>query len=225
MTDQELKDLLAKFAAENAAGFAALRESMRESQIRNDRELASLSASARESQIRSDRELASLSASARESQIKSDRELASLSQNLKDTRGEVYGVGKSQGLVAEEFFYNSLLDKPTIGGVKYDQVNMNMQGGKQSNRFECDLAMINGKSVALIEVKYNVKEEAVAQVEAHIRRFKKFFPYYAKHTLYGGIAGFHIPKEVSKLALEKGLFVLKRRGDAFTVDAKGMQGF
>ncbi len=229
MTDQELRDLLAKFAAENAAGFAALRESMREPQIRNERELASLSqdlkASARESKINSDRELASLAASAHQSQIKSDRELASLAQNLKDTRGELYGVGKSQGLVTEEFFYNSLLDKPTIGGVKYDQVNMNMQGGKQSNRFECDLAMINGKSVALIEVKYNVKAEAVTQVEAHIRRFKKFFPYYAKHTLYGGIAGFHIPREVSKLAHEKGFFVLKRRGDAFTVDAKGMQAF
>jgi hypothetical protein len=189
MTDNEFKDVLAKLAAENAAGFAALRETLRESQV------------------------------------KSEREIAALTQSIKDTRGEVAGVGTSQGLVAEEFFYNSLIDKPTIGGVKYDQVNMNMQGGKRNERFECDLAMINGKNVALIEVKYNVKEDAVVQVENHIRRFKKFFPYFAQHTIYGGIAGFHIPKEVSKLAHEKGLFVLKRRGDAFTVDAKGMQGF
>ena len=74
MTDQELKDLLASFAAENAKGFAEMRASMRESQL------------------------------------KSERELASLAQSVRDTRGEVAGVGASQGLVAEEFFYNSLIE-------------------------------------------------------------------------------------------------------------------
>lgn len=170
-------------------------------------------------------DLASIVAMLAKEQAETARVVRELTQSIKDTRGEIAGVGNSQGLVAEEFFYNSLIDKPTIGGVKYDQVNMNMQGGKKNDRFECDLAMINGKSVALIEVKYNVKEDAVEQVESHIRRFKKFFPYFAQHTIYGGIAGFHIPKEVAKLAHEKGLFVLKRRGDAFTVDTQGMRAF
>jgi hypothetical protein len=186
-----------------------------------DQELKDLVASLAVAQAETDK----LLKANEKAQSKNEREIAALTQSIKDTRGEVAGVGKSQGLVAEEFFYNSLLDKPSIGGVKYDQVHTNLNAGKRSDFFECDIAMINGKSVALLEVKYNVKEDAVEQVENHIRRFKKFFPIYAKHTIYGGIAGFHIPKEVSKLAQEKGLFVLKRRGDAFTVDAKGMQGF
>jgi hypothetical protein len=152
------------------------------------------------------------------SQAETDRKFKELSQMLG-------GISNSQGLVAEEFFYNSLLDKPQIGNLKFDQINMNMQGGKKNDRFECDLAAINGKSLALIEVKYNVHEDAIEQVESHLRRFRKFFPYYAKHTIYGGIAGFHISKDVAELAHKKGLFVLKRRGEAFTASTADMKAF
>jgi hypothetical protein len=156
---------------------------------------------------------------------KTDASLAQLSQQVSDTRSELAGVGKSQGLVAEEFFYNSLLEEPVVGDVHYDQVQLNLNAGRKSDYFECDLALINGKSVALVEVKYNLKISAIEQIESNIRRFKQFFPYFAKHKIYGGVAGLHVPKAVEKLAHEKGLFVLKRRGELLKVDATDMKAF
>ena len=151
-------------------------------------------------------------------QARTDAQIANVNKHLA-------GIGTSQGLVAEEFFYNTLLDKPQIGNLKFDQINMNMQGGKKNDRFECDIAAINGKSLALIEVKYNVHEDAVEQLESHVRRFRKFFPFYDKHKIYGGVAGFHISKDVADLAHKKGFFVLKRKGDAFTASTADMKAF
>ena len=188
MTDQELKDLVASLAvaqAENAAGFAALREA----------------------------------------QTKTEAQLVKTDAKLNKVTAMYGGISDNLGAATEEFFYNSLLDKPQIGNLKFDQINMNMQGGKKNDRFECDLAAINGKSLALIEVKYNVHEDAIAQVESHLRRFRKFFPYYASHKIYGGIAGFHISKDVAALAHKKGLFVLKRKGEAFTASTVDMKAF
>jgi hypothetical protein len=158
-------------------------------------------------------------------QAKNEIEISQLLKSIKGVHQEMGGISNSQGLVAEEFFYNSLLDKPTIGNLTFDQINLNMQGGKKNDRFECDIAAINGKSLALIEVKYNVHADAVEQVEDHVRRFRQFFPYYAKHKIYGGVAGFHVPKEVAELAHKKGLFVLKRSGKAFTASTADMKAF
>ena len=158
-------------------------------------------------------------------QAKNEIEIDKLLKSIKGVHEEMGGISNSQGLVAEEFFYNTLLDKPQIGKLKFDQINMNMQGGKKSDRFECDIAAINGESLALIEVKYNVHEDAIEQVESHLRRFRKFFPYYAKHKIYGGVAGFHIAKDVAELAHKKGFFVLKRKGEAFTASTADMKAF
>jgi hypothetical protein len=160
-----------------------------------------------------------------DAQTKTEKQLSQTTKNIENVNKQLGGIGASQGLVAEEFFYNTLLDKPQIGSLKFDQINMNMQGGKKSDRFECDIAAINGKSLALIEVKYNVHEDAIEQVESHVRRFRKFFPYYAKHKIYGGVAGFHIAKDVVDLAHKKGFFVLKRKGEAFTASTADMKAF
>jgi hypothetical protein len=43
--------------------------------------------------------------------------------------------------------------------------------------------------------------------------------------LYGGVAGFSIPAEVTEEAHAKGYFVLKRQGQSFAVDAQSMKAF
>jgi hypothetical protein len=158
-------------------------------------------------------------------QARTELQLAQTTRNIENVNKHLAGIGTSQGLVAEEFFYNTLLDKPQIGNLKFDQINMNMQGGKKSDRFECDIAAINGKSLALIEVKYNVHADAIEQVEQHVRRFRKFFPFFAGHKIYGGVAGFHIAKDVAEMAHKKGFFVLKRKGEAFTASTADMKAF
>ena len=84
MTDNEFKDVLATIAAENAAGFAALREA----------------------------------------QAQTDSKYANVLEMLN-------GISKSQGMVAEEFYANSLTLNPTIGKLKFDQVMTDIKVGKR----------------------------------------------------------------------------------------------
>jgi hypothetical protein len=199
MTDQELKDLVAslaaaqdKFAADNAAGFLALREA----QAKTEAE-----------------------------QKETARIVRELTQSIKDTRSEVDGVGKSQGMVAEEFYANSLTLNPKIGKLKFDQVMTDIKVGKGHDNAQFDVVMINGNSVAIVEVKYRAQIKTITQLEKQMMEFRTRLPIYDKFKLYGGIAGFSVPDNVVQAAHDKGYFVLKRSGDAFAVDTVGMKAF
>ena len=185
MTDQELKNVLAGFAAENAAGFAALREA----------------------------------------QAKTEQVINQLTQSIKDTRSEVDGLGKSQGLVAEEFYANSLTAKPQIGKLKFDQVLTNLKIGKGHDQAQFDVVLINGNTAAIVEVKYRAQLKNLVQLDNQMIEFRNRLPAYEKFKLYGGIAGFNVNDAVVNAAHDKGYFVLKRTGDAFAVDTKGMKAF
>jgi hypothetical protein len=203
MTDQELKDFLANIAAENAAGFAALRAA----------------------QAKTEGIVAELSQSIQKTQDDRARAEAQLAQSIKDTRSEVDGVGKSQGLVAEEFYANSLTHNPKIGKLKFDQVLTGIKVGKGHDNAQFDVILINGNSAAIVEVKYRAQLKTITQLDKQMQEFRTRLPIYEKFKLYGGIAGFSVPDNVVNAAHEKGYFVLKRTGDAFAVDTQGMKAF
>ncbi len=148
-----------------------------------------------------------------------------LTQSIKDTRSEVDGVGKSQGMVAEEFYANTLTLNPQIGKLKFDQVQTNVKIGKGHDEAQFDVMLINGNSVAIVEVKYRAQLKNLKQLDNQMIEFRKRMPAYDKYKLYGGIAGFSVPDDVVQSAHDKGYFVLKRTGDAFAVDTQGMKAF
>ena len=70
---------------------------------------------------------------------------------------ELYGgVSSNQGSAAEEFFFNSLSANPEVGGIKFDRVTPNVMPATKTKQGEFDIVMVNGNSVAVIEVKYKV---------------------------------------------------------------------
>ena len=79
--------------------------------------------------------------------------------------------------------------------------------------------MVNGKSVALIEVKYAVHPKDIAKTLLGINNYHTFFPQHKDFDIYGEIAGFKIAQDVAQLTKEQGLMVLKRTGDVMEVDA------
>lgn len=192
MTDNELNEVLAKYAAQNAAGFASLREAQAKTELE---------------------------------QKETARVVRELTQSIKDTRSEVDGVGKSQGMVAEEFYANSLTHSPKIGKLKFDQVMTDIKVGKGHDQAQFDVILINGNSAAIVEVKYRAQIKTITQLEKQMIEFRTRMPIYDKFKLYGGIAGFSVPDNVVNAAHEKGYFVLKRTGDAFAVDTQGMRAF
>lgn len=139
---------------------------------------------------------------------------------------ELYGgVSDSQGSAAEEFFFNSLNANPVIGGIKYDRVTPNLTVGKARKQSEFDMVLVNGNSIAIIEVKHKVHLSTLDQLNQQINAYRELFPEHANFKLYGGIAGLSVSKAIVNEAHKRGLFVLKQEGKVFAVDAKAMRAF
>jgi hypothetical protein len=195
MTDQELKDLIASLAVKS--------DRLDAQQAKTDTQLA-----------KTDAQLA-----------KTDAQLAKTDAKL-DRLATMYGgVADNQGAAAEEFFFNSLNASKQIGGLHFDDVQSKVYGGRIGAQQEYDLVLLNGNSAAIVEVKYKVHPSSLAQLQKQLALFKVHFPEYKDMKLFGGVAGFSVPDEVVAQAHAEGYFVLKRLGETFAVDAKGMKAF
>jgi hypothetical protein len=195
MTDQELKDLIASLAVKSDRLDAA--------QAKNEMGFAEL----------------------RAAQLKTDAQLAKTDAKLDRIAKMVGGIAGSQGDVAEEFFYNSLSQSKQIGNLHFDAVLPKVYGGKIGAQQEYDLVLLNGQCAAIVEVKYKLHSAALEQVAQQLSLFRQHFPEHSAVKLYGGVAGFSVPQEVIDEAHQKGLFVLKRQGESYAVDAQQMKAY
>jgi hypothetical protein len=187
-----------------------------------DQELKDLVASLAVGQAKADQKMAELAAAQSEAQT----EVKETSRVLKEIGRRMGAMASNQGDVAEEFFFNTLLDKPEIGGIRFDRVVKNMGAGKPgSKQAEFDVVLHNGSSMAIVEVKYKVHPNDLEQVRQHMQAYRELFPEYKDYKLYGGIAGFSVPQDVVDQALEQGMFVLKRKGDLVEAEAQSMRAF
>ena len=114
--------------------------------------------------------------------------------------------------VAEEYFVNFLEDNLMIANMSFD-ILMEHAGIRVKNiRDEFDILLVNGESVAIIEVKYKVHPNILEKLPEKIEHLK-LMPQYKNYKVYAGIAGFFIPDEVIEEAVKSGYFVLERKGD------------
>jgi len=75
------------------------------------------------------------------------------------------------------------------------------------------LFLTNGKSIAVIEVKYKAHIKDIDKLDRKVANFKKLFPIYKNYDLYGGLASFNINDDAKEEAFSRGYFVLQRSGD------------
>ena len=61
-------------------------------------------------------------------------------------------------------------------------------------------------------------ENDLGKLERKMRNFKTLFPWFNDYKLYGAIASFHINEDAKKDALERGFFVLQRKGEVVQTD-------
>jgi hypothetical protein len=209
MTDQELKDLV--------AGLAVAQAEMARFQAQS---YAEMQATFREN----DRLFKENERFFKEN----DRLFKENDRFLKEIGQRMGSMASNQGDVAEEFFYNSLSDKPQLGDISFDRVLKNIgagKPGKPGQQVEFDIVMHNGAAMAIVEVKYKVHPSSLDQIEKQMRRYRELFPEYKDYKLYGGVAGFSVPDDVVEQAHQRGLFVLKRKGDVVETDSDAMRAF
>jgi Holliday junction resolvase-like predicted endonuclease len=154
-----------------------------------------------------DEELKALVASLAVAQDKTDKKL--------DKITEMIGAfGRNLGEITEEFFFNSLKATQELGGIHYDFIDKNLTRSMGKLVDEFDIVMVNGKDVAIIEVKYKAHEADLKKLlTKKYENFKQLFPMYKDYTHHLVLATFSIYEELKQEALSKGVTVLQRKGD------------
>ncbi|MDR2554904.1 MAG: hypothetical protein LBC64_05695 [Fibromonadaceae bacterium] len=152
---------------------------------------------------------------------KENRETA---QILKELSRHMGGIDDNQGYHAEQYFQNALSEKPIFGGVKYDVMVPNLAHKDKNGEIEFDIALINGDSIALIEVKNRIHPKFVRELaEKRIEKFREFFPKYKKFKTYLGIAAFSFGKKVTEEAEKYGIGLIRQVGDSVEIRAERLK--
>ena len=188
MTDEELKDLVASLAVKSDRLDAQMQRNSEEMK-RNSEEM-------------------------KRNSEKVDAQLAETSRKL-DKVGDMVGTfGRNLGEITEEFFFNSLAQTQNLAGIHYDILHKNVtsKAGKVEDEF--DIVMINGKDIAIIEVKYKAHEADLTKLlTKKYDNFKKLFPMYKDYTHHLVLATFSLYDDLKEKALANGVIVLQRKGD------------
>jgi hypothetical protein len=148
------------------------------------------------------------------SQEKTDEQMKRTDAKLDKVAKLVGNIANNQGDIAEEFFYNSMKDKPSLAGVNYDFIDKNVTRKKADIEDEYDILLVNGKDIAIIETKYKAHSKDIEKlITKKYNNFKKLYPEYKNYTHHLGLASFYMNDDVKELAKEKNVILLQRKGD------------
>ena len=130
-------------------------------------------------------------------------------ENLLQSRDTGYHIDYTER-VTKKYFYNALKMNKKIGNIGYNEILNNWQRGDD----KYDIILINGNSIAVIEVKTLAKLKDLKKLlNKQLPRFKKFFPQYKDFDLYVGFASYYANDEIRNFAKENGIYLLERFGD------------
>ena len=173
----------------------------------------------------------------KESEEKFNRKIAEINEMVLKNDELIGGIGNSNGNVAEEYFRNAFKDDPTLNGQIYDTVSFNLhtKNKKKQIEGEFDLVLLNEESVAIIEIKYNLKtdryfengkmKDKFEKILNKINTFKALYPVYENHKFYLGIAALSFEKEIEDRIIKEGIAVIKQAGDKMIINSKNLKEF
>ena len=136
---------------------------------------------------------------------------------------EIGGIGNSNGDVAEEYFINAFQKDPKLNGETFDKVKSNVRPLECDDEY--DIFLLNGKSAAIIEIKYNVKIKHISKLLEKAENFRKYLTAYNDRKLYLGIAALSFRKITEKKILENGIAVIKQAGNKMVVCDENLKVF
>ena len=204
MTTEELKDFIEKLAISQAKTDEQLKKTD-EQLKKTDEQLK-----------KTDEQLKKTDEELKKSNKAFDIRMQKLDKKLEKIGKMVGSVSNNQGNVAEEYFVNSLKDYLKIGNLDFDYLIPNFKA-KKGNKIlaEYDILLVNGESVAIVEVKYKAHSNDIKALPKKVEQLKRL-PQYKNYKVYAGIATFFATDELIKKAKESGYFVLQRKGKVIT---------
>ena len=163
-----------------------------------------------------------------ERQAKTDRQMAETDRQISRLEKQIGGVSNNHGLFAEEYFINSLEEnKKTLLGEKFDKLIKTKIVVDEDNRTkgEFDIVLVNGKSVAIVEVKFRARDKHVDKVLKKVKPFRDRFPEYQNHQLYLGLASMVFDEDIEEKCKENGIAVIKQVGDTVVIYDENLTTF
>jgi hypothetical protein len=143
---------------------------------------------------------------------------------IKELSKRMGGIDDNIGYHAEQYFQNAFAEKPVFGGIKYDEMIPNLVHKDRDGEIEFDIALVNGNSIALIEVKNRIHPKFVRELaEERVKKFREFFPKYKKFQTRLGIAGFSFGKKVMEEAEKYGIGLIRQVGDSVEIRAERLK--
>jgi hypothetical protein len=202
---QQMKESSAKFDMEMAETRADFDRRMREEDQRREASSAKF-----------DKEMA-------ETRTDFDRQMKKLKVAMDETNRHIFGVTKSNGDFAEDYFFNAFnKEKQNFFGEEFDRI---IKGKGRVVEDEYDAVLINGKTAGIIEVKYKARREDIAQALKKPRTFRINFPEYKDHKIYLALAALTINESLERECIRQGIAVIKQVGDKVVVGNKHLKAF
>lgn len=147
-------------------------------------------------------------------------------RRIKKLEELVGGISNNQGLFAEEYFFNSFENgKQNFFGEKFDDIEKNMKGYKKNYKDEYDIVLFNGKSIAIIEVKFKAHENDIPEVIKKAETFRVNYPDYQNHKVYLGLATMVFYSDLEQTCKEQGIAIIKQSGDSVVINYEHLKAF
>jgi len=171
---------------------------------------------------------------ASERQAETDRQMKETDRQLKLTDRQITnlskmigGVSNNHGSFAEEYFINSFKKgKRNFFGEKYDKlVKFELVEEENKTKAEYDILLVNGKSVAIIEVKFKAHDKNIGQVINKVRPFRQKFPEYQNHKVYLGLASMVFDEKLEQDCIQNGIAVIKQSGDKVVIYDENIKAY
>ena len=139
------------------------------------------------------------------------------------------GIAHSNGDMAEDFFFNTFRRDKTLVNEQFDTIQKNYFYSS-TNGYEgpeSDIVLFNGKSVAIIEVKYNAKPDNIdiEKLVSNVALFKKYSPAYRNHNIYLGVAAMSFKKGLASKLHNAGIATIHPSGKQIVIYDKALKMF
>jgi hypothetical protein len=186
--------------------------------------LTSVEAMFAASSERLDRELQKSRAEFDQRHAKSEKETEALRELVKQVSQQLGGIGKNNGLIAEEYFFNSFKKgEKKIFGERFDQIAQNLKGTETADEY--DIVMLNGQALGIVEVKHKAHENDLANILTKAETFRKNFPKYANHRVYLGLASMAFYPVLEEECTKQGIAIIKQVGGTMVVNEENLKTF
>jgi len=172
---------------------------------------------------------AELSKLRKENEEVATKRKAELDASLKKLGKYIGGIANNNGDMAEDFFFNTFRRDKTLLNEQFDTIQKNYFYSS-TNGYEgpeSDIVLFNGKSVAIIEVKYKATFDNIDfdKLIENVALFKKYSPAYRNHNIFLGVAAMSFKKGLASKLHKAGIATIHPSGKKIVIYDKELKVF